>query len=200
VRAIIIAGAGGQFSAGSTDERIDDIAAYDALLTALRRAPQVIIARVEGIALGGGLGLICAADIAIATAETRCAAPDVRLGLVPGAIMPHLMRRVGPSRARELLLMGRLFDGVSAHEYGLVQYVCPAESLNRVVTALLDELRQCSPAALRASKQLLTDLEEQPTALLTAERSRAEQEARAHPDAAEGIDAYEMGRSARWSQ
>lgn len=198
VRAIVLSGADGIFSAGSTDEYITDVAAYDALLTAIRAAPQAVIARVEGTVMGGGLGLICAADIVVAAAEARFGLLDVRMGLTPALIAPYLNACVGASRARELMLTGRVFDGVSAHEYGLVQIVCPADSLNRVMAALLDELRLSNPAAIAATKAMLARIDGQPASATSAERTRFIDAAWSSPDARAGQEAYEQGRPAPW--
>lgn len=164
VTTIILSGAGGTFCAGdslysadSQSAESDDAAALlSALLTTISEAPQVVVARIDGAAQGAGFGLVCVSDIAIASTTTVFSIPDVRVGRVPTAIAPFVVQRIGLTRARLLTLTGVTFDGVSAHEYGLVHEVCPAEILDDCTGAILAELRPADPAALRETKQLLS--------------------------------------------
>ncbi|MEO8392876.1 MAG: enoyl-CoA hydratase-related protein, partial [Chloroflexota bacterium] len=166
VRAVIIRGVEGNFCAGgdlselqgmslSENEREVRLARLDLLLQTVSRSPKVVIAQVDGAALGAGFGLVCVSDIAIASLTASFGLPEARLGIAPALIAPYVIQRIGLTRARLLMLTGVRFDGVSAHEYGLVHEVCPAEILDQCVDAILTEVRECSPAALAACKSVI---------------------------------------------
>jgi isohexenylglutaconyl-CoA hydratase len=208
IRAVILTGAGDNFCAGgdltelqaipdaSDAEQDARISRLDTLLRTVNQSPKVVIARVDGAALGGGLGLVCVSDIAIASTSTSFGLPEARLGLAPAIIAPYVIARVGLTRARLLMLTGARFDGVSAHEYGLVHEVCPPNILDECVSAILDEVRQCSPAALAACKQVIY-------ASLTPDtlpdRARLFNTLRAGDDAQEGIRAFREQRPPNWA-
>ena len=172
VRAVILSGASGHFCAGgdigdlqaaanmSKAEQDATVARLDTMLRMVNRSPKVVITKVDGAALGGGIGLVCVSDIAIASTTASFGMPEARIGLVPAIIAPYVIQRIGLTRARLLMLTGVRFDGVSAHEYGLVQEVCPSEILDECVEAILTEVRECSPAALAACKQLIFEASE----------------------------------------
>ncbi len=96
------------------------IARLDELLTAVNEAPQVTVMRIQGPALGGGLGLVCVSDVAVASAGASFALPEVRLGLLPSVISPYLVARCGLTRARRLMLTGQAIPATTACDYGLV--------------------------------------------------------------------------------
>ena len=138
IRAVILRGADGIFCAGGdlkemqaayahheaeTDQKTRD---FDILLRTVNSAPQVVITQVEGVAMGGGFGLVCVSDIAIAAEDTTFGLPEVRLGIVPALISPYVIQRIGLTNARRLMLTGARFDGIEAAHYGLVHEVCPA--------------------------------------------------------------------------
>lgn len=212
VRAVVLAGAGGTFCAGGdlqemaaaaqdpAHDPLRDAQQFDALLQAVQRAPQVVVVRVEGAALGGGFGLLCVSDIAVAAATAKMGLPEVRLGLVPALISPYVVARVGPTRARELMLSGRRFDGVSAHEYGIVHDVCPPEVLDVALKRVLDDLRQCAPGALAACKRLLLEVADRPPADTLAYRADLLHQRRASGEGQEGMLAFAAKRPAGWAQ
>lgn len=202
VRAIVLRAAGSVFCAGG-DMR--DLAAshtpeaeragsarVDELLRAVNEAPQVVIARVQGPALGGGLGLVCVADIVIAGTHAAFGLPEVRLGLVPALISPYVVARVGLSRARYMMLTGQQLSAQDAYEIGLVHELIPDADLHGV----LHEVLQCAPEALRACKQLLFTVTREPDTLdyriNLLDRLRAGDEARA------GIGAFLAKQPAPW--
>jgi methylglutaconyl-CoA hydratase len=161
VRAIVLRAAGAVFCAGgdmrdlsaaaSPDENSAALARVDELLRAVNAVPQVVIARVQGAALGGGLGLVCVADIVIAGTHASFGMPEVRVGLVPAVISPYVVARLGLARARYMMLTGQQFTAQDAYECGLVHELVPDADLHGV----LHEVLQCAPEALRACKRLL---------------------------------------------
>lgn len=181
VRAVVIRGAGGHFCAGGDIKDMaaarqaagaaeagagagaDPIAAvnrrFGDLLVAAQGLDQVLIAALEGVVLGGGFGLACVADVAVATASARFAMPEVTLGLPPAQIALFVARRIGISQTRRLALTAARLDGDEAHRIGLVhEVVADADALSARVEALLQDLRRCAPGALAVTRRMLHDL------------------------------------------
>ncbi|MEZ4666864.1 MAG: enoyl-CoA hydratase-related protein, partial [Anaerolineae bacterium] len=155
VRAVVLSGAGGTFCAGGDIKEMAQAVeagqadtfseALERLLRLINEAPQVVIAKVEGAAMGGGLGLVCVSDIALARADATFALPEVRLGIAPAIISPYVIERVGLTRARELMLTGRRFMGDEAQKYGIIHDACLPNELEDRISLLLEQLKQCSP-------------------------------------------------------
>ena len=212
VRAVIISGADGHFCAGgdigdlqaaasmSAAEQDAIVARLDTMLRMVNRSPKVVIAKVDGAALGGGFGLVCVSDIAIASTTASFGMPEARIGLVPAIIAPYVIQRIGLTRARLLMLTGVRFDGVSAHEYGLVQEVCPTEILDECVEAILTEVRECSPAALAACKQLIFEASEKSLDESLAYRAHLLNTMRQSADGQEGTLAFMQKRPPKWAK
>jgi isohexenylglutaconyl-CoA hydratase len=154
VSAVVLSGAGGNFC-GDMDRQTPSLESLSTLLQTINQAPQVVVAKIDGEALNAGFGLVCVSDIAIASTTASFGMPQIRRGVVPDAIVPFVIQRIGLTRARLLMLTGTVFDGVSAHEYGVVHELCPREILDDCTDAILNELRQSTPAALAACKQKL---------------------------------------------
>jgi enoyl-CoA hydratase/carnithine racemase len=210
IRAIVLSGAGGTFCAGgdlnemrqafSGGEVPDYEYDFERLLIAVNTAPQVVVARVEGAAMGGGFGLVCVSDIAIASTQLVMGLPEVRLGIAPAFISTYVAQRIGITRTRELMLTGRRFTAEQAKEYGLVHDVIPFDVLDDHMNILLNDLRQCSPAAIRACKALLTEIAGKPPEQTVEFRAKLLADLRAGDDAQEGIAAFMQKRAPKWSQ
>jgi isohexenylglutaconyl-CoA hydratase len=212
VRAVVISGAGGTFCAGgdlremreaftnSATDPDSQSQIFDEVLQLAQHAPQVIIARVEGAAMGGGLGLVAVSDIAIASTEAQFALPEVRLGLVPALIAPYVIRRVGLSNARRLMLTGMRFDGKAAHQFGLVHEVCFPLELDKRIDAVLEDIRQCSPEALAACKRLIFEVAGKADDETLALRADLIDRLRQSADGQEGMKAFIEKRPPHWSQ
>lgn len=211
VRVVVLRSTGRHFSAGAdlkwmkrmgaagAEENMADAGRLADALEAVAHCPKPVVARVQGAALGGGLGLACAADVVVASEAARFGFTEVRLGLLPAVIAPHVLRAVPPGLARALFLTGERFDARRALSLGLVhRVVAPAdldEELDRVVADLLEG----SPEAQAAVKRLLRDLEaagpEETRRYTTAAIARA----RASRDGAEGLAAFLEKRRPDWS-
>ena len=204
VRAVVLCAKGKTFCAGGdlrdmarpAEEQQQGLAQVDDLLRAINQAPQVVIARVQGAALGGGLGLVCVSDIAIAGYSASFGMPEAQLGIAPAMIAPYVLARLGFTRTRELMLTGHRFDYVAAHDWGLIQHYCADFELDRCVRLVLADVLQAAPGALRACKELLFtvaaggDTRDYRVALL--ERLRAGEEAR------QGAQAFLQKKAAPW--
>ena len=209
VRAIVLSGAAGTFCAGGDIKELaavmqggmdEHAGLLDNMLRLVNQAPQVVIAKVEGAAMGGGFGLVCVSDIAIASTDAKMGMPEVRLGIVPALISPFVIQRIGLTRARELMLTGRRFGGEEAKSYGIVQEVCPPDMLEARVNAILEEIRQCSPQALAACKQLLFTVLDQPLDDTVEYRANLLNELRHSDEGMEGMMAFAQKRPPRWAE
>lgn len=167
VRAIVLTGAGETFSAGadmnwmrgmasaSEAENRDDALRLAALLRTLNFHPKPTIARVNGSAFGGGLGLIACCDIAIAIDDAAFAFTEVRLGLVPAVISPYVIRRIGERQARRFFLTAERFDANRAMRLGLLRELATVDTLDQMVDQQLRWLSQGGPLAVTEAKALV---------------------------------------------
>lgn len=169
------------------------------VLAALRNGPKPVIARVQGHAFGGGVGLLAACDLAFATAACRFALSEVRLGLIPAVISPYVLARIGPGSTRRLCLSGDRIDAAQAHAMGLLDAVCDdAAALDARIDNAIASLLQAGPEALAASKTLLAALTpigeatETMTCRLIAERRHA-------AEGQEGMAAFLDKRPPAWA-
>jgi isohexenylglutaconyl-CoA hydratase len=172
IRVVVIRGANGIFCSGgdlksmnasgvapapgTPDPLKESNRRFGRLLDKIDAAPQVVIAAVEGPAFGGALGIVCVADVAIARADAQFSISETTLGIVPAAISPFLVARVGLTLARRLAVTAARFDGAAAAGFGLVSAAegDPArfESLLReTINAVL----RCAPEAVAETKRLL---------------------------------------------
>ena len=201
VRVVVLRAAGETFCAGGDlrDMGSDNQGAgliFDELLRAVNEAPQVVIARIQGAAMGGGLGLVCVSDIAIADESATFGLPETRLGLAPATIAPYVIERVGFTRARQLALTGRRFGVASALEYGLIHEVAAVGQLDAQVEATVADVLKCAPNALRECKRLLFGVVNGVDT--TADRVAALDRLRTSEEAAEGILAFIQKKPAPW--
>jgi len=167
VRAVVLAANGKSFSAGADlgwirrvaeytfEQNVDDAMALARMLRTLDRLPKPTIARVQGAALGGGVGLVAACDIAVAADTATFALTEVKLGLVPGAISPYVIAAIGARQARRYFLTAERFDAARASDLGLVHLVAPAEQLGPAVDNLLETIAANGPQAMAAAKNLV---------------------------------------------
>jgi len=211
IRAVVLGAAGTAFCVGgdiqemaaisqqSEEENLAYASRADAMLRAVNEAPQAVIARVQGVALGGGFGLVCVSDIAIASTDAKFGLPEVRLGLAPAMISPFVLQRLGLMRTRELMLTGRRFGAEQAKDYGLVHEVCAPEELDAYVQAVLDDLRQCSPGAIAACKRLMFEVMERDLAATIDYRARLLLHLRRSEEGQEGMMAFVEKRKPKWA-
>lgn len=129
-------------------------------LLALRALPMVVLGKINGAAIGGGCGLATVCDLAITHADAKLGFPEVDLGVCPAVVAPWLVRKVGPGRARQILLSGGTMTGQRAFELGIVNHVVPTrEALDAAIAEAAQRLATGGPSALRATKSLLNDLD-----------------------------------------
>ncbi len=168
------------------------------MLRAVNEAAQIVIVKVEGAALGGGLGLLCVSDIAIVAEDAKLGLPEVRLGISPAFISPFVLQRVGLTRTRQLMLTGQRFDGRTAYEYGFAHVACPAEDLDHCVEVELDEIRHCAPGAIAETKKLIFTVYQTPLDDTVEYRANLLNKLRGGEEAQEGMQAFLNKRPAKW--
>lgn len=211
VRAVVLAANGKSFSAGadlrwmrraagySESENTADARALAELLRTLDRLSKPTIARVQGAAYGGGVGLVACCDMAIASRDASFCLSEVRLGLIPAVISPYVIAAIGERRARRYFLSAERFDAAEAFRIGLVHDIVEADALDEVVDDLLAHLLAGGPQALAATKELIAAVAGQPrdAALLedTAQRIGA---IRTSPEGREGMSAFLEKRLPAW--
>ncbi len=167
VRIVILTGAGESFCAGadlnwmreiihySYDQNLRESLQVADLMKAVYELPKPAIARVNGAVIGGGTGLLSACDIVVASEKARFGLSEVKIGLVPAAIGPYVIRRIGENHAHELFLTGERFDAQRALEIGLVNKVVPHAALDEKVEELVRLLLSSGPEAIAKCKELL---------------------------------------------
>ncbi|MGE0314595.1 MAG: enoyl-CoA hydratase/isomerase family protein [Lautropia sp.] len=212
-RVIVLAGNGKAFCAGADlnwmkagasfgdDENRADSMRLATLLRTLAESPKPTIARVHGAAYAGGLGLVCACDIAVASSDARFCVSEVRIGLIPSMISPYLLRAIGPRAASRYFLSAEVFDAREAHRIGLVQQAVAADALDDAITALAAAIRLGGPQALAASKALVRDFHARPIDdTLIADTAARIAATRASAEGREGVAAFLEKRSPRWQR
>jgi methylglutaconyl-CoA hydratase len=208
-RVVVIASQGDTFCGGADlawlrsvaegQARLDEIESLARLLGAVWRCPKPTVARVQGSAYGGGVGLVVCCDIAIASSHARFALPELHLGLIPAVILRHLLRALGSRQVRRWCLSGETLLGTDALRLGLVhKLVVPAEldtEIERQVALLL----RSAPGAVRAFKRLLTEFTE-----VADEEARGVAELtgllQASAEVREGISAFFAHRRPAWDR
>lgn len=210
VRAVVLAANGKSFSAGadlgwmrrmagySEAENRADAEQLARLIHVLDAMPKPTVARVQGAAIGGGVGLVAACDVAIASETASFALSEVRLGLIPAVISPYVIGAIGPRQARRYMLTAERFDAAEAKRIGLVHDAVPAANLDGAVDAVVAALLLGGPEAVRESKALARDVGGSPDDATRADTARRIARLRASPEGKEGVSSFLEKRKPRW--
>ena len=163
VRVVVLTGAGPVFCSGADlkEQRAGGAPGAVGLpevLTLILESAKPVVARVNGAARAGGLGLIAACDLAVGPATATFGFSEVRIGVAPAIIAVPCLRRMDPRSARELFLTGEPFDGARAREAGLLDRAVAGDELDATVEELVAQLSRGAPEALGVTKQLLREL------------------------------------------
>jgi methylglutaconyl-CoA hydratase len=211
VRAVVLAANGKAFCAGadlnwmkkmagySDEENRADAMRLAGMLSAIYRCNKPVIARVNGDAYAGGMGLICACDIVVAVDTARFCLSEARLGLIPATIAPYVIRALGEQASRRYFMTAELFDCVTALRFGLVSEAVNEEQLDATVQQLAETLCANGPQAVRACKQLVQDLagRELDAALIEDTAARIAH-VRAGAEGREGVASFLEKRAPAW--
>src|SRR5438477_1182543 len=166
LHAVLLTGEGPSFSAGADlnmmresavfthEQNLNDALRLAELFDTINNFPCTVVARVNGTAMGGGLGLLAVCDIVIAVEGVRLAFSEVKLGIAPAVISPYVVRKIGETHARVLFVTGERFSAARAREIGLVHIVTPLAELDTAVEKILSEVVSGGPQAVRVCKAL----------------------------------------------
>ena len=211
LRVIVLAARGKCFSAGadlvwmrrmaelSYQANFDDAYRLATMLRTIHLCPKPVIARVQGDAFGGGVGLISASDIAVAVESVSFSLSEVKLGLIPATISPYVIRAIGARAARRYFVTAERFAAVEAHRIGLVHAVVTVDQLDSTIQSVVAAISQNGPHAVTETKQLIHDIDgrffSEEVLRDTAERIA---HIRASDEAREGVRAFLEKRSPAW--
>jgi len=212
VRIVVLSAAGKSFSAGadlnwmkrmsgfSKDENERDAMQLGALMRTLAHLRKPTLARVQGAAYGGGVGLVACCDIAIATQAATFALSEVRLGLVPAVVSPYVIAAIGERAARRYFMSGERFDAAEAWRLGLVHELAPDETeMDAKLAQLVETLLACGPVAQREAKELVRAVAGRPvTSELIQDTAGRIARIRASQEGREGVSAFLEKRRASW--
>jgi methylglutaconyl-CoA hydratase len=212
VRVVVIGGRGPSFCAGADigvmkasanatfEENLAEAERFGEMFAAISEFPKPVVARVHGSVLGGGVGLVCAADVAVSSDEARFGLTEVRLGIIPGLISPYVLRRLGDRGAREKMLTGERFDAAEAQRIGLVHHVVPLDRLDTRVDERVQALLAGAPGAQRRIKALLAQWAGAEWEEYRRGLPRALAEVRSGDEARDGLAAFFEKRKPKWLQ
>ncbi|MBM3632362.1 MAG: enoyl-CoA hydratase/isomerase family protein [Alphaproteobacteria bacterium] len=212
VRAIVLAANGTVFCAGadlnwmkrvsalSQDKSIEDAMKLSQLLDVIDTCPKPTIACIQGAAFGGGVGLIAACDIAVCAKEAVFCLSEVKWGLIPATISPYIINAIGQRQARRYVLTADRMSSGDALHFGLVHQVVMQGELEAAIETLAVSILKGSPAAIKASKELIRFVESRPIDSSThKETARRLASARLSAEGKEGIEAFLAKRTPSWA-
>ena len=213
VRVVVLSANGKSFSAGadlrwmqrtagySEAENLEDARHLAGLMRTLRRMRKPTVARVQGSAFGGGVGLVACCDIVLASENARFALTEVKLGLIPAVISPYVSRAMGERHARRYMLSGERFSAEEAYRLGLVHDVVPESVLDERLKSVLATLLENGPGAMAAVKTLMDRVAGGPLdEAMVEDTAKRIAEVRATKEGKEGVSAFLEKRKPRWSK
>ena len=212
VRVVVLEGAGASFSAGadlnwmrgmaaaSEAENRQDSHALARLMRTLDQLPKPTIARVQGAAFGGGVGLIACCDIAIGVPEAKFGLTESKLGLLPAVISPYVIAAIGARQARRWFATAELFDAATALHIGLLHQVVAMEQRDAAVQRQIDLLLKAGPLAASGAKSLVANVVAEPDGNKQDHANAALiARLRASPEGQEGLSAFLDKRPPAWA-
>ena len=209
IRAVILTGEGKSFCAGGdlnwmreqaekpADEKVAEGMKLATMLRALDDLPKPLIAKVQGNAFGGGVGMMCVSDIVIAVSPIKWGLTETRLGLIPATIGPYVVQRLGEGNARRCFMNSKIFDAAAGERLGLISDVVEADALDESALSEAKAFLNCAPGAVASAKSLAKHLArstDDPMAY-TADRLA---ERWANEECADGIEAFFNKSKAPW--
>lgn len=210
LRVVILSGEGPVFCGGADigymqaslawtpEQNQDDSLKLAGMMKAMNACPVPVIARVHGVALGGGLGAIAACDRVIAADDTKFGFTEVKLGIVPAVISPFVVSKIGETHARALFTTGERFDAVRAIHIGLVHDVVPSANLDATVQSIVGEVLTAGPSATRLAKEIALHVGTLAPGEVGAWTARRLASQRTSDEGQEGLRAFLEKRKPRW--
>jgi len=212
IRVIVLAAAGKSFCAGADihwmkrmvdytfEENRSDADAMARMLRTIRECPKPVIARIQGTAFGGGVGLAAACDLAVAVETAKFCLSEVKLGIIPAVISPYVLEKIGPGHLRRYGLTAERFDAAEAYRIGLVAKVAgTVEGMDGWIDDIARMLCSNGPRALAAFKKTLAEVVGFRWDDVQAVTTRRIAELRASPEGQEGLKAFLEKRKPGWA-
>jgi len=211
IRVVVFTGAGKSFCAGADlnwmkrvkdytfEENLKESLDISELMYSIYSLPLPTIARVNGAAVGGGMGFVASCDIAIASSEARFSLSEVKLGLVPACISPYVIRKAGEGACREFMLTGERLTAEKAMRLGLVNEVVEPSELDNAVSSLVERLISSGPRAIAICKELLRTVPGMSFDEVKKMTAEAIARLRVSEEGQEGMKAFLEKRGPRWS-
>lgn len=213
VRALVLTGNGKSFSAGgdlnwmqrmvdySEEQNRNDAALLAAMLHKLDTFPAPTIARVQGAAFGGGVGLVSCCDMAVASERASFCLSEVKIGLLPATISPYVINAIGARQARRYFVTAERFSAERAREIGLVSEICAEAELDRTLGELVNAVLGNGPRAVTMAKQLAMSMSNRViNTELQAQTSNLIAAVRVSPEGQEGLKAFLEKRAPNWTK
>jgi methylglutaconyl-CoA hydratase len=213
-RCLVVTGAGSTFSAGadlnwmrdmaqaSENENFEDAMALARCLRRLDNLPIPVLARINGSAYGGGVGLLACCDIAVGVDTAKFTLSEVKLGLVPAVISPYVIAAIGTRHARRYFLSAEIFDAAQALHIGLLHEAVPAAQLDASIDRIVHWIGKAGPKAVTAAKQLIREYSPAGTALQMENQDKDNAELiarlRISAEGQEGLSAFLEKRPSGW--
>lgn len=212
IRVVVLTGNGKSFCAGADlnwmrrvkdykyEDNLQESLALSEMFYKMYSLPKPTIALVNGVAIGGGTGLVAVCDVAVAASRAKFSFSEVKLGLVPACISPYVVKKCGEGRCREFFLTGERLTAEKACHAGLVNFVAPSEEIDNVIENLVKQLLSSGPAAIAMCKELLSSIPE--LSLEEAGKYTAEVIAklRISDEGQEGMNAFLEKRKPKWTE
>jgi len=221
IRAVVLRGEGGHFCAGGdikdmasarsevaraaaakseTDPYYELNKQFGELIVQMNRIPQVVITILEGAVLGGGFGLACVSDVAIASSTAKFGLPETSLGIPPAQIAPFVVKRIGLTQARRLALLGARFGGEESVQLGISHfYAEDDQAIERLLGQTLDQVKNCAPEANAVTKQLILKAAENEAEALVDDAAKAFSKAVQGSEGVAGTLAFVQKKPAPWA-
>lgn len=212
VRVVVLSGNGAVFCAGgdlnwmkaqvgaTREVRISEAKKLAAMLQALNEMPKPLIGKIHGGAFGGGVGLACVCDVAVAIDGTKFGFTETKLGLIPATIGPYVVARMGEGNARRVFMSSRIFNAIEARELGIVAKVVQADQIDDAVAFEVQPYLSVAPRAVGAAKALARSLGARIDAAIIADTIERLADTWEGEEADHGITSFLNKTPPRWSQ
>jgi methylglutaconyl-CoA hydratase len=213
IAAIVLAAQGPAFCAGadldwmrrmsgySREENLADARKLATMLRTIYMCPKPVIARVHGDAVAGGMGLVAACDIAVASHDASFCLSEVKLGLIPATIAPYVIRAMGESSARRYFITAEKFTAAEAYRIGFVHELAAPDEIDARINEILGSLMQASASAVADAKRLVCEISGRVIdAALMEDTAARIADARASTDGKDGVASFLAKRKPRWVQ
>ncbi len=212
IRVVILTGRGKSFCAGadlnwmrevkdySYEENLQGSLELSELFHKIYTSPKPTIARVNGVAIGGGTGLVAVCDIAIASEQAKFSFSEVKLGLIPACISPYVVKKCGEGKCREFFLTGERMSADKANKAGLVNFVAPLEQIDDIVDNLVNQLISSGPVAISKCKELLRKVPEMNLEKAGEYTAEVIAKMRISDEGQDGMSAFFEKRKPKWNE